>query len=248
MKTTPIGMKTALTSSALILSVLLTGCSSNNDKPTAPETFSTANTSVQKIPDTGEVMDNGKGKYLQSTITDNDPAMKMNRELFNRDLKDIYSDQELFEAQKTVIRFIAEETIDSTVQGGGNTNEWFEKNKGRFTPEYQPLVQKALKDPNSAFLIDSGIRSAAGYDLAYDEKSVRVDKRSILLSSISKASGDRVNVSADIKYKLKTNDGKTETGSGQVSYIVTKSADGKWLISGYKNKVSIQAHNLEASK
>lgn len=241
-------MKTALTSTALVLSVLLTGCSSHEEKPTAPETFSTSNSSVPKIPDTGEVMDNGKGKYLHSTIADSDPAMKLNREFFTTDVKDLYTEEELHEAQKTVVRFIAEETIDSTVQGGGSADEWFEKHKDRFTPEYQPVVQKALKDPNSAFLINSEIRSAAGYDLAYDEKSVRIEKRSIMLGNISKASGDRINVSANIKYKLKTNDGKSETVSGEVSYIVTKTADGKWLISGHKNKVSIQAHNLESGK
>ena len=248
MKQTHIGLNTAITATALSISVLLTGCASHNDKPTTPETFSTENTSIPKIPDTGEVMDNGKGKYLHSTINDTDPSMKLNRELFTSDIKDLYTEEELHEAQKTVIRFIAEETIDSTVQGGGSVDQWFEKNKDRFTPEYQPEVQKALKDPNSAFLINSDIRSAAGYDLAYDEKSVRVEKRSIMLSNISKASGNRINVSADIKYKLKTNDGKTETGSGQISYIVTKSPDGKWLISGHKNKVSIQAHNLETAK
>lgn len=247
MKTNHKKITTALTGSALIFSIMLTGCSSSNNdsNPSTTETFSSADSAAPKIPDTGEVMDNGKGKYLQSTINDDDPAMKMNRQLFLSDATAIYSEEELHEAQKTVVRFIAEETIDSTVQGGGNAEEWFAKNKDRFTPEYQPEVQKALKDSKSAFLINSEIRDEAGYDLKYDEKSVRVENRSILLKSITKASNDRINVSADIKYKLKTNDNKSETVSGEVSYIVTKTSDGKWLISGHKNKVSIQAHNLE---
>lgn len=248
MKTKQTTMASALTGSALILSIMLTGCTSGNDSPSSEETVSASNPSIPKIPDTGQVVDNGKGKYLQSTISDSDPAMKMNREMYLSDAKALYSEEELYEAQKTVIRFIAEETIDSTVQGGGNTDEWFERNKNRFAPEYQDTVKQALKDPKNAFLINSEIRDEAGYDLKYDETSIRLENRSILLTSITKASNDRINVTADIKYKLKTNDGKSETVSGQVSYIVTQTAGNEWLISGHKNKVSIQAHNLETEK
>lgn len=221
---------------------VLTGCSNPPSAPVVnPESSSSPVSEIPEtaLPNNGKVKDNGHGEYLQTTILDDDPAMQLNENIIDDEVKEIYSDAKILKAQQTVIKFIAEETIDSRIQGGGNVNEWLTNNKTRFTEPYLLEARKAIEDPNGGFLINNPEREKAGYDLAYDPDDIRISYRIITPTSITLASGDRPLVEADIEYGIKTNDGKQEVASGTVSYAVTENQNGDWLISGYKNSVKI---------
>lgn len=184
----------------------------------------------------GAIVNNGKGSYIQTSINEDDPAMKYDASLPTLAVKAKYSDEELEKAQQSVVKFIAEQTIDSTVQGGGSGDEWFEKNKNLIAPEFHTEAKKLANDKKSGFIIDNPNRS--GYELKYDEGDVRVSSRKIDITKIDLASKDRPIISANMEYALKTNDGKFEKASGTASYAVTQ-IDGKWLVSGYESKVAI---------
>lgn len=184
----------------------------------------------------GSVVNNSKGSYIQTTIDDNDPAMKYNDSIVSPALKAKYSQEKIEQAQQSVVKFIAEQTIDSTVQGGGTADEWFSKNNNLIAPEFRDDAKKLIANTKSGFLIDNPSRS--GYGLKYGEKDTRVASRSIEVTKIDLASKERPLITANIEYSLKTDSGKLEKASGKVSYAVTE-VDGRWLISGYESKVAI---------
>lgn len=218
---------------------MATGCSSpaTPDPSTSASSTPSFDAGVAAIPNTGEVMDNGKGKYLQSTINDDDPAMKYDEAKADEAIKKLYSSEELAQAQKTAVKFLAEETIDSTLQGGGNADKWLEKNKDKLAPEWYNEASIKVKEPKSGFLANNPDRAKAKYDLFYDEKSVRLVDRKIDVIAIKESKG-RPFVEGTVSYGLKTSDGAQETASGKFAYALTKSGD-KWLISGYRNQISI---------
>jgi len=231
--------KTLAVSVIAVSAFMATGCSSPaNPDPTASSSASTsAEASIASIPNTGEVADNGKGKYLQSTINDDDPAMKYDESKADEAIKKLYSAEELEQAQKTAVKFLAEETIDSTLQGGGNPDKWLTENKDRIAPAWYEEASIKVKEPKSGFLANNPDRVKAGYDLSYDEKSVRLVDRKIDVLSIKENKG-RPYVEGNVSYSLKTNDSGQETAAGKFAYALTKSDD-KWLISGYRNQISI---------
>lgn len=226
---------------SIMLSLGLIGSLSacTNAETPKPESSNSVSSDANKLPlaNNGTPVNNGKGSYLQTTVDNNDPAMKYNAVLSTPAAKAKYSDAQLEEAQKAVVKFIAEQTIDSTVQGGGSGSDWVEKNKALIAPVFLDNVKKLVSDPKSGFLIDNPNRKSAGYSLKYDEKSPRVSSRYIEVTKID-LSKDRPLVTANIEYTLKTDKGKLEKAAGVVSYAVTQ-IDGKWLISGYESKVAI---------
>lgn len=191
-------------------------------------------------------MDNGKGKYLQSTIGDSDAAMQYDEAKADESIKKLYSAEELSAAQKTAVTFLAEETIDSTVQGGGNPDKWLEVNKDKIAPAWYSEASIKVKEPKAGLLVNNPNRVKAGYDLAYDEKSVRVVERKIEVLSITENKG-RPFVSGTVSYGLKTNDGAQEKASGKFSYALTQEGD-KWLLSGYRNQISITPFTMPLSQ
>ena len=228
---------------SMALGIGILGSISACSQPVSPSpenSVSASNSAASGLPyaNDGKAVNNGNGSYLQTSIDDKDPAMQYNESIVSADLKAKYSEDEIAEAQKTVVRFIAEQTIDSTVQGGGSSSEWFEKHQDAIAPDFREEAKRLVADPKSGFLIDNPNRKSAGYELAYDEKSARVDSRSIDVTKIILASKDRPLVSANIEYSLKTKEGKLEKASGTISYAVTE-IEGRWLISGYESKVAI---------
>lgn len=213
----------------------VTACSPKAS-PSSEQSYSAGATMNLPKANNGAVVDNGTGSYIQTTITDDDPAMKFDASKATDAVKAKYSDDQLAEAQKSVVKFIAEQTIDSTVQGGGKADEWFDKNKNLIAPEFHEDVKRLVADKKTGFVVDNPNRS--DYKLKYDSNDVRVASRKIDVTKIDLASKDRPIVSANIEYALKTADGKLEKASGVVSYAVTE-IDGKWLISGYESKVAI---------
>lgn len=206
--------------------------------PTSEQSNSASANAPLPIANNNTAVNNGKGEYLQTTISNDDPAMKYNEAIVSDKAKDKYDEAELTAAQQAVVKFMAEQTIDSTVQGGGNGEEWLSKNESLIAPDFRDDVKTLLANPKSGFLIDNPNRKSAGYELEYKKDAPRVASRKIDVTKIDLASQDRPQIFANVEYTLNTSDGKVEKAAGAVSYAVTK-VDGKWLISGYESKVSI---------
>lgn len=231
-------LKKVMALSVIAMSAFMaTGCSSSTPEPAPSSATASENPTSTEIPTTGEVVDNGKGKYLQSTISDTDPAMKYDESSSDEAIKKLYSAEELAEAQKTAVKFLAEETIDSTVQGGGNPDKWLAENKDKIAAGWLEEASIKVKEPKAGLLINNPDREKAQYDLAYDEKSTRLVERKIEVLAIKENKG-RPYVEGTVSYGLKTNDGGRETASGKFAYALTKEGD-KWLLSGYRNQISI---------
>jgi hypothetical protein len=79
------------------------------------------------------VANDGTGEYLQMSIADTDPAMKYNPAITDGAAKAHFSEAELAEAHKTAVKFIAEEAIDSTLNGGTDVDGWSPHTRIRFT-------------------------------------------------------------------------------------------------------------------
>lgn len=221
----------------------VTGCTPES-KPSPEKSISASASASVQLPaaNNGNPVNNGKGSYIQTTVDDNDPAMKYNSNIVSNTAKAKYSEAQLTQVQQAVVKFIAEQTIDSTVQGGGNSDEWFSKNKSLIAPEFQDEAKKLIANPKAGFLVDNPNRK--DYGLKYGEKDRRVVSRSIEVTKIDLASKERPLVTANIEYALKTDSGKLEKASGKVSYAVTE-VNGAWLISGYDSKVAIVPFEAE---
>lgn len=193
---------------------------------------------------TGVAVSNSKGSYLQSTISDDDPAMqvdpsKVDPSLSSTDPADIQA------AQKTIVKFTAEEGIDSTLNGGGdNVDQWWEKNKSRLAPAYHSDMLGTLKEGKPFVMNEKWQEAYEGkYSYITDAKKPRIYDRKITPTVLWSPTPGTVAIQMDVEYKMpvKPGVGKTGTGiqttAGTMTYSATKDANGNWLIDGYDHNM-----------
>ena len=188
------------------------------------------------------VANDGKGDYLQTTIADSDPEMNYNASIADDAAKAHYSDADLAEAQKVVVKFIAEEGIDSTLNGGaGNIDEWYATHKDVILPANQPVMLKDLKDGKSIVATEPWMARKAGYSYVHGTDMPRVTERTITpekLRYLEKNSVQGVMLDTKVNYKMAVTGGThggVQSTTGEVSFSVAKDAadGGKWKIAGY---------------
>ena len=246
----------------LAASVLLaTGCSGNNERtdPTPSSVAGTASPVSSAAPATVPtptavpaaalpagiiakgVANDGKGDYLQTTIADTDPAMQYNPALADDAAKAHYSEADLAEAQKVAVKFIAEEVIDSTLNGGGNVDTWWAAHKDQIHPLNQDMMLSELKAGKDNVARESWMATKPGYSYVHGADTPRVQSRTITPVAFRYVESDTlqgVMLDTQISYSMKVTGG-THTGiqstTANASYAVAKDpADGKWKIAGYK--------------
>lgn len=156
---------------------------------------------VNGIPIKGRV-NNGKGDYLQTTIADDDAAMTFNPAVVDPAVTAEYSPENIAEAHRHAIRFIAEEGIDSTINDGNNTEEWWARNKDRVAPEWRDAF-KAHLDSGKTFVIRDSWEDGnpKGDTYRYSANEPRVTKRTITTSEIRTEDGSIV-VTANVDYSM----------------------------------------------
>lgn len=216
---------------------LVSGCGGgHSDTPLATTTPTLSAGLVAK-----GVANDGKGDYLQTTIADSDPAMTYNPELADGAAKAHYSDADLAEAQKAAVKFIAEEAIDSTLNGGGNdVDGWYEAHKDVILPANQSTMLNDLKSGKGILAREEWMTKRSGYSYVHGADTPRVTERTITpkkLSFVEKNNLQGVKVSTEVNYSMPVIGGthsKIQTTKGDVSFSVSKDpADGKWKIAGY---------------
>lgn len=183
----------------------------------------------------------GKGVYLQTSIADTDPAMKYDPAIADADAKAHYSEAELADAQKAAVKFVAEEAIDSTLNGGGtDIDGWYAAHKGQIHPANQSIMLADLKAGKNAVARESWMADKPGYSYVHGDNTPRVTSRTITPTAIAYVeSGSLQGVWVDTKvsYTMKVTGGagaNNQSSTAELSYAMAKDpADGKWKIAGY---------------
>lgn len=190
------------------------------------------------------VANDGVGDYLQTSISDDDPAMKYNPALADAGAKAHYSAAELAEAQKVVVKFIAEEAIDSTLNGGkGNVDVWWNAHKNQIHPANYEFLLADLKSTDKAPLATEKwmAEKSTPYTYVHGPETARVTARTITPSAlrfVENGTLQGVMLDTNVSYSMEVTDGKKrnmQNSTGELSFAVAKDvADGgKWKIAGY---------------
>lgn len=200
---------------ALAIPLLVGGCAASPEKvdepaqaeQTAPEGFAGVGAdgeSVNLFPDNG-VKNDGYGSYLQSTIADDDPALKFSRNLVDPEVWDAgLTEEQVTQAQAVAMRFLATEGIDSTLRAPRNGesqkawDEWVAANKDQFaddvefsmdnsitymatmTPERLALNGWPNGDPSGT----SDWKQESPFEYQYGEDKMRMVNRNIIPGEI----------------------------------------------------------------
>lgn len=206
---------------------------------------------INGLPTKKELANDGKGDYIQTTVSDDDPALTYNKAIVGQTVLSSYKESEITDLQKQFVTFVAEEGIDSTLNDnptdGATQEAWWNKNKGRFDPSYQAELHSDLKsnDPNKPLVFRGQFRQAGNtkYSLLHGADKTHVHSRKITPTLIKVGTLDgrqAIRIQADVEFVLNANlKDKTvlETTKGTVSYTYAKdAASGKWLITGFSSK------------
>ena len=190
------------------------------------------------------VANNGKGEYQQTTISPDDPALKYDTRVVSPEAAAQFSPEDITAAQKTVITFLAEEGIDSTLNDGNNVDGWWAANKDKIAPELQAPAYEYLKSGKTFVARGSwDDANSKGYTYTYNKDQPRVKDRKIDVLSVkteSNANGTSLIFNSNVDYVMA---GKDSAGAshdinvkGTMMYAVRKdAATGNWLITGQKS-------------
>lgn len=187
------------------------------------------------------VANDGKGDYVQTSIADTDPAMKYNPAITEDAAKTHYSDADLAEAQKVIVKFIAEEAIDSTLNGGGgNIDGWWVAHQDQIHPLNRDLMLSEMKSGGT--IVDHESWMAEQPDLAYvhGKTTSRLNSRTITPVKLRFVEGNGLQgvmldttASWEMGVTFETGS-KVQPTTAEMSIAVAKDdADGKWKIAGY---------------
>lgn len=190
------------------------------------------------------VANDGTGDYLQTSISDDDPAMKYDPAITDDEAKAHYSDAELAEAQKVIVKFIAEEAIDSTLNGGNsNFDGWFAKHKNEILPASQDAMLNDMKAGKEVLATENWMTAKEDYSYVHGDNTPRVTARTITPTKfryVKTGAMQGVMLDTKVAYSMAVTKGafplrSTQNSTGDLSFAVAQdSADGgKWKISGY---------------
>lgn len=205
---------------------------------------------INGLPTKKELANDGKGDYIQTTIAPDDPALAYNPAIVNQEEDGLFSEEEIKDAQKFVITFLAEEGLDSTLNDNhadpAAQDAWWAKHKDQFDPLNQAELLADVKsnDPNKPIVFRGQFRQdrANKYSLVHSSDVTHVYSRKITPNEIKTGirNGQKlIGIHSDVDFSMNAVvDGKTvvEATSGKVGYTVTKSPEGKWLITGYNSR------------
>lgn len=237
--------------------MLGTGCGGTTTPaaPIASETVSAepkssiAGTVVNGIPTKPELAFDGKNSYVQTTISDDDPAMIYDEMKVRTNVFSLFSVDEIKEGQKLATKFVAEEVLDSILNDNYADKEtiakWLDANKEKFDPAQYDNFAKHLNapyNPDDPFLV-MGVHREGKYELVSGPDQIRIQSRTITPTIIR---GDTVEgkpyveyeVKVRVAYKVKLKGQDTiETVDAVIQTTLGKDpVTNKWYISGSTNK------------
>lgn len=187
------------------------------------------------------VANDGKGDYVQTSISDTDPAMLYNPAIADSAAKFNFSPTDLADAQKVAVKFIAEEAIDSTLNGGNDVDSWWAAHKDEIHPANQDIMLKDLKSDQDILARERWMVKFPGYSYVHGDTTPRVSARTITPTQISYVESPTlkgVTVVANASWSMNVTgggkNGNVQKSTAKLSFSVAKDpADGKWKIAGY---------------
>jgi hypothetical protein len=192
------------------------------------------------------IVNNGRGTYLQTSIADDNPAMRYLPERADAVARSRYTPEMLQKAQQLIVRFIAEETLDSTINGGGDAEAWWTIHQGRFHPDTLDKIHDDLLAGKNVIQRElwQQEKYQGAYDYVYGASQSRIKARSIRPISLSAVKiGDldaiRFHIDVTAQMKVKPNVGKVGSGVqytvGPMLYDLALDSAGEWKIAGYES-------------
>lgn len=234
-----------------------TACSGGQDIGNAPENTSSPSPSISQTAPAGpsiaggQVIKTDKGEYLQSTIADDDPAMKYDSTKATDEAKAQYTEDELKEAQKITSKYVAEEMIDSPLNNSAvSVDTWWTANKDKFDPNYHAETKKALDDGQGPVIRNLWQEERKDtYSYVYSPTETRVFDRNMQNTKTYISPNGKVLVfDGEFNYKAKIQNPAdpsagyaTESTSGTYSLglIKSESSPSGWVITGYQFNATI---------
>lgn len=207
---------------------------------------SLAGTVINGIPTKKEIVQDENGPYIQSTIEVDDPAMKYNPAVVEATALEAYSAEDIAKAQQFVIQHIAEEGIDSILNGTKANQEivdkWWAANKDKYDPQYSAEIPVRLAS-NDKVVMPLYRYTGEKSKLVSGENVTHVNSRSITPVAIRAGElegkmrlGFQVN--SNTVYNIVTESGNKTVNavSAEWIYTLTKNdSNGEWMISGFQN-------------
>lgn len=214
--------------------------STASDEPTLAPVISTSG-----LPIKGPAND-GHGDYLQTTIADDDPALTYNPAIVDPSATELFSVPEIKSLQQTLVRFIAEEAFDSTINGNPTSPDvidaWFGRNKHKLDPSQADMFLNELKSSDQTLaLVNRSVGRENRYQLSYGADQVHVLQRSIEPNKILGRAIDGVpymalNATGTVTYSARVGGrDQQEKVEAELSYTCSQGSNGEWLIVGYQN-------------
>lgn len=224
-----------------------TSASATATPSATPTPTSTTDPALGAPAPTGKLVASPKGDYLQSVMTPEDPAMKLIPSTLDATAKTA-NQADVLAAQQFVVSFMAEEGIDSELNGGNITPEaWFAKNESKLSPTYKEEFRQSLNEGKPFVLNEKWQKEKYGDKYRYETSpdKPRIYDRKITLTKVWVLDNGSIAVKADISYKMPVvpKVGETKTGiqstSGTMTYSAVRDTDtGKWVIDGYDHDVN----------
>lgn len=215
------------------------------DAPTSPET--PTDPALGTPSPTGKLVSSSTGDYLQSVMSPEDPAMKLIPATLDVSAEST-NKTDILEAQKFIVSFMAEQGIDSPLNGAGMTpEEWFAQNENVLSPAYKEEFRQSLSEGKPFVLNEKWQQEKYGDKYRYmtSADKPRIYDRIITPKKVWVLETGSIAVQADISYKMPVTPGVgligtgVQSTSGVMTYSVIKDpATGKWLIDGYQHDVN----------
>ena len=189
------------------------------------------------------VANDGTGDYLQTSIADTDPAMKYNPVIADDAAKAHFSEAELAEAQKVIVRFIAEEAIDSTLNDGVDVDGWYAAHKDQIHPASQDLTLKAIRSDKDILSRERWMAARPGYSYVHGANTPRVTSRTITPVKLEYVEGADLQgvmltttASWDMAVDKQGAMSSVQVSTGEINFAAAKDpADGKWKFAGWND-------------
>lgn len=182
---------------------------------------------------------------MQSTIVDDDPALFPKPEALDPSTAAL-SPKDIQAAVATVVKFTAEEGIDSTLNGGYETpDQWWARNEARFHPDFKQVIYDFVAAGNPFVLNEAWQKEYDGrYKYLTAPDQTRIHNRNIKVNMVwMLQEPGTIAVAMDVNFDMLVTPGVGRTGTGiqqsygEMVYSVTKDESGRWLIDGYDHKM-----------
>ncbi|WP_284978675.1 hypothetical protein [Arthrobacter sp. fls2-241-R2A-200] len=181
------------------------------------------------------VANDGHGDYIQTSIADTDPAMKYNPAITDDAAKAHFSEADLAEAQKVIVRFIAEEAIDSTLNDGTDVDAWWAAHLDQIHPGNMVMLTD-MKSSKDILARERWMATKPGFSYAHGDKP-RVTRRTITpvkLGFVENGPLQGVMLGTTASYSMAVTSGPDQNSTAELTFTAAKDpADGKWKIAGY---------------